>query len=324
MTSPPLPTTLGERCEAPLRLGEPDAHGALAVYPVFGPAPRLDYVAFAQAQPAGVTIREREGAASVNDLVVVNPTDRNVLLYEGEEVLGAMQNRTFDVSVLVAAGAKLEVPVSCVEAGRWDGSRHEEGFAAAPQAAYPSLRRMKNAAAAVAGRADQSAVWQEVAAKSARHDVVSETGAMHDVFEQRRETIGALCSAIELHEGQCGALVSIAGRLEVLDLVSRPEVFAALHGPLVQGYALDALEVSGGQPAPSVEDAQAWLDQTVLGAATRERDGVGLGREVRFESAGATGAGLVEGDELVQLSAFAAAPADEPRARIRRPGRRRR
>jgi hypothetical protein len=100
-------------------------------------------------------------------------------------------------------------------------------------------------------------------------------------------------------------------------------VFAALHGPLVQGYALDALEVCGGQAAPSVEDAQAWLDQAVLGAVTRERDGVGLGREVRSESAGATGAGLVEGDELVQLSAFARETGTANRARIRRPTRRR-
>ena len=55
----------------------------------------------------------------MNDLIVVNPTDNSVLLYEGEEVLGAQQNRTFDISVLVPAGSKLTVPVSCVERGRW-------------------------------------------------------------------------------------------------------------------------------------------------------------------------------------------------------------
>ena len=62
-------------------------------------------------------------------------------------MLGAQQNRTFDVSVLVAARAQLQVPVSCVEAGRWDGGRHDESFSPAPQAAYPALRRMKNRAA---------------------------------------------------------------------------------------------------------------------------------------------------------------------------------
>jgi hypothetical protein len=60
----------------------------------------------------------------------------------GEEVLGAQQNRTFDVSVLVAATSALRVPVSCVEAGRWDGGRHDEALALAPQTANPRLRRM--------------------------------------------------------------------------------------------------------------------------------------------------------------------------------------
>ena len=46
----------------PLRVGEPDVAGALAVFPVFGPQPRQEYVAFAQAREHGVRIVERDGA----------------------------------------------------------------------------------------------------------------------------------------------------------------------------------------------------------------------------------------------------------------------
>ena len=112
-------------------------------------------------------VKELEDGASVNDLVVANPTDATVLLYEGEEVLGAQQNRTFDVSVLVGRRPEPQVPVSCVEAGRWDGARHGEAFRPAPQAAYPSLRAMKNRAAHARAsrrrwraRADQGEVWE--------------------------------------------------------------------------------------------------------------------------------------------------------------------
>src|SRR4051812_36435747 len=150
----------------PLRLGQPAAAGALAVFPIFGAAPRLRYRALSQALPRGLVVRELESGASVNDLAVRNPTDETVLLYEGEEVLGAQQNRIFDVSVLVAAQSRLTVPVSCVEAGRWDGSRHGEAFAAAPQAAHPDLRRAKaravRARLAVGqdARAVQGEVWE--------------------------------------------------------------------------------------------------------------------------------------------------------------------
>ena len=326
--------SLHEHLTAPLRLGDPDVHGPLAVFPLFGPeAPRLDYVSFAQARAAGMTIKELAQGASVNDLVVLNPTDRAVLLYEGEEVLGAQQNRTFDVSVLVGARSELTVPVSCVEAGRWDGSRHGEAFAPAPQSAYPALRRMKNRAAhasVAAGRAPravQGAVWQEVAQKAARMDVASPTRAMHDIYAGRRERLADFEAAIGLRDGQTGALVLIGGRPAVLDHVSRPEVFASLHGPLLRGYALDALDATPAASAPDPETAEEFLER-VTAARISEHDGIGLGRDVRFADAAVAGAGLVAGDELVQLTAF---PSDGPAgpgaaaaaSRIRRPSRRR-
>jgi hypothetical protein len=293
-------------------------------------------VSFSQGRAGGAAIKELEDGAAVNDLLVLNPTDQAILLYEGEEVLGAQQNRTFDVSVLAGARSQLQVPVSCVEAGRWDGARHGESFSPAPQAAYPALRSMKNRAARaniVAGagpRAIQGEVWSEVASKSERLRAFSATGAMHDIYDDRRTALGAFLRAISLHDGQTGALVLIGGRPAVLDHVSRPDVFAGLHGPLVQGYALDALEHSTTIDAaarPRTPTAEAFL-RHVLRARITEHDGIGLGRDVRFAQTRVAGAGLVVGNELVQLTAFPQDPegdanGDAPAARIRRPSRRR-
>src|SRR4051812_18959559 len=135
---------LGHYLAEPLRVGEPDVSGPLAVFPVFGPEPRLAYVTFATALKQGLKIKELDRSASVNDIQVENPLDVPVLLYEGEEVLGAQQNRTFDVTILVPSRTSLRIPVSCVEHGRWDHGRHADAFSAAPQTAYPELRRQKN------------------------------------------------------------------------------------------------------------------------------------------------------------------------------------
>src|SRR5262245_58366548 len=101
-------------------LGEPQVAGPLAVFPVFGPDPRLAYRAFADAAELGAFAKELDAGASVRELQLVNPTDLPLLVYEGEEVLGAQQNRTFDASALVAAGTRITLTVSCVEQGRWD------------------------------------------------------------------------------------------------------------------------------------------------------------------------------------------------------------
>ena len=47
---------------------------------------------------------------------------------------------------------------------------------------------------------------------------------------------------------QVGMLAAIGGRFVVLDYVSDVEAFAALHDPLVAGYALDALDARPPTP----------------------------------------------------------------------------
>jgi len=176
--------------------------------------------------------------------------------------------------------------VSCVEHGRWDGARSGEAFAPAPQTAYPELRHLKNRQARVAveqnlePRASQGDVWDEVAHKSERMATHSQTGAMHDIYDGRREQLAAFRDAVRLRDGQAGALVCIGGEAAVIDYVSRPDAFAALQGPLLQGYALDALEADAkdaGDPAV----AQTFLD-AALDARVSQRDGArSVGRGAR-------------------------------------------
>ena len=306
--------------ESTLTAGPPDVAGALSVFPLFGSPPRLEYLSYAEAAAAGATVHELPGGASVNDLLVTNPLGVPFLLYEGEELKGAQQDRTVDAAVLVPAGATLKVAVSCVESGRWDGSRAAEPFAPSPEAAFPSLRAAKSRAmrtklsGGLEARADQHEVWQTVAERSEALSAPSATGAMGDAFKHRGDEVASLRDAVARRDGQLGALVAIAGRFVVLDMVSRPDVFAALHGPLVSGYALDAIGHPPGR-VPPLAAAQAVLAEIAAEPASRAGS-VGMGETVHSRS----GTGLICDGELIQLSAFI----DEPRRarRIRRPSQR--
>jgi hypothetical protein len=147
---------------------------------------------------------------------------------------------------------------------------------------------------------------------------------MHDVFDRRRDKLEALVGAVEMHRSQVGMLAAIGGRFVVLDHVSEVEAFASLHGPLVQGYALDALEAPDAAP-PSIDDGREFIE-LLLAAPYTTGPAVGLGEGLRFAFGGLAGAGLVCDGELVTLTAFA----DDPRpnrpamvGRVRRPSRRR-
>jgi hypothetical protein len=312
-------------------LGEPQLVGSLAVFPIFGPPPRLAYRAFSQAAELGALVKELDEGASVRELLVHNPTDLPLLLYEGEEVLGAQQNRTFDASTLVPAGATLRVPVSCVERGRWDGSRSRERFTPSPQAADPGLRRAKrrsanlHAAAGCAASPDQGAVWHAVDERLAEHRIASPSAAMSDAYDGRRADIRSLTRVVRHREGQTGALAQVGGRPVALDLVSRPDVFAALLPRLAQGYALEAL----GAPTdagPDADAAQAFAT-AALHAPRAVQPTPGMGAAFGVVAPELVGSGLEHEGELVQLSAF---PAEDGRGRpgpvagrIARPARRR-
>lgn len=337
MTESETIQTIHDFFPEPLSVGEPDVAGALAVFPLFGPEAHAEYVSFPRGHECGVTLTEREGGASVNELAVDNATHTPVLLYEGEQVLGARQNRIFAASILVAAGSKVGVPVSCVEAGRWESSPALGVLLPAPDSAYPELRHLTSSERAgllaeqrdsfADVRGDQGDVWAAIASKSDRHATASPTSAMRDIYENRRGELEEMQRAIRLHPGQSGAIAAIGGRLAVLDYVSRPDVFAELHGPLVQGYALDALEAEKSDP-PTVEAARGFALLVADCAVVQRTPSVGLGGEIRIASNGVTGSALAVDGELIQLTAF---PGTEPEAdeaparrfRISRPSRRR-
>ena len=56
---------------------------------------------------------------SVPALRVVNRGLHPILIVDGEELVGAKQNRVVNLAILVAAQSAFTIPVSCVEAGRW-------------------------------------------------------------------------------------------------------------------------------------------------------------------------------------------------------------
>jgi hypothetical protein len=305
------------------QLGEPVEHRGVVVTPLF---PRRDpiaaYVTLDEALTRGLRITETSDAGTVPELFVENPTGDAVLLYDGEELVGAKQNRILNVSVLVGAGAKLEIPVSCVEQGRW--SRRSDRFGAAPHISHAHLRRRKAeslAAQPLARGLAQGRVWDEVREKQTRMGVRSETAANRDTFEAHASRLRALENAFRLTPGQCGAVLGLGDDL-CLDAVSRPDVFARLWPKLRAGYLLDALERLDGRPT-SVEWISAFVEELGEARATRGPS-AGLGEDVRLRGEGVVGSGLVLDGETIQLSAFTSDDAGaEAFGRIARPSRRR-
>jgi hypothetical protein len=294
-------------------LGEPQVAGPLTIFPVFGPEPRLPYRGLAAASARGAYVAELDDGGIVNDVRVVNASDRALLLYEGELITGGQQDRTVDQPVLVPAGVELTVPVSCVEHGRWHHDGHGIAKFRPGDAADPGLRAVKRATAnrrAAAGgpaRPDQGQVWDEVAQRLDTLGIQSSSAALSDVFVDRGSAIDALRRPIEPVEGQTGAVVMLLDRPIALDLVSRPEVFAELLPRLATGYALQALTLSSPAFGPETDPgvAEGFLE-SVLTARRGWLPTPGMGEAFSPRRQGLVGCGLRSESELIALSVFPA------------------
>jgi len=295
---------------AELELGELMKFGTLAIYPLFSTgngSPR--YLTLKEALNKNLlVVTEVDQAGSVPELKVVNKGEKPVLLLDGEELMGAKQNRILNTTILVRKRSETIIPVSCTERGRWSWT--SAVFADSDAVASPGIRAVKATSVAESlnsshrFRSDQSMVWEEVdeLAKEAR--VYSPTGAMRDVFEARRDKLEDCLKTFEYIPGQCGLLA--LGNEEVVgcDVIPYKSAYKQLHEKLVKSYALDVLlRKNRRDNGPSLEAAETFLKKA---SSCREKryKSVGLGWDCRFEGEQIVGSALLYRKKVIHPTFF--------------------
>lgn len=291
-----------------VQIGSPQTYANLSIYPLRLPnGHQRGYRTLDEALQAGeVEIKEVNEFGSVPTLSVVNSGKLPILLIVGEELVGAKQNRVLNTSLLVPAETELQIPVSCVERGRW--AYRERSFSSDRTTSHLSLRRVQtenvtsSLRAYAAYDADQGAVWREVDRKLASHGASSTTSARHDVYLQEETSLKEYLEAFTVPEAE-GVLVTINNAIAGADLFDHHETLRLLWDKLLRGYALDALERQHMPAAENMDDTAQFITSS-LRTAEEVYDSVGLGQDVRLSSDAVTGSSLVWGERPVHTSLF--------------------
>jgi hypothetical protein len=127
---------------------------------------------------------------------------------DGEELIGAKQNRIVNLTVLVAAGQTLHIPVSCVEAGRSGpplarvrrgrprplrvGGASREDHAGRARKLQEVSYCMRTSGSRMA---DQGGVWDEIDVKARRMKAESATYAAAETYDRSGEAAAAPAAA---------------------------------------------------------------------------------------------------------------------------------
>jgi hypothetical protein len=295
-----------------IRVGPPVRHQALSVFPLFtDPYGPVEYLLSDEALADGsVTVTEVSEAGSVPDLLVENKGERRVLFLEGEELVGAKQNRILNTSVLVAARSKAKIPVSCVEQGRW--RYRSRGFGSGGRHSPSKLRyALKGSVARAlktegAHRSDQAGIWEEVARQQCALGAFSASMAMSDTFQAHEQHMADFREKLKYVEGAAGVAVAIHERVVALDLFDKPSTCRKVWDRLLSGFVLDALEAEETPRQAEVADVDRLL-QGFGRASWQQAEAVGEGAEHRTEFGQAAHASVLSLDgSLVHGSVVAA------------------
>jgi len=168
-----------------LAWGEPRNFGSLTLTPIHQQLTlENDYLSLDQALEFGVAeIQEVSESGSVRQVSINNFSDNYLILFDGDALKGAKQNRILDQTVVIPPKTSSTIPVNCVEQGRW--AHQSRQFASADFKAPPSMKRAKtNLKKMGMENRVQSEVWNCVSELSESLHERSSSGDLWEVMSK--------------------------------------------------------------------------------------------------------------------------------------------
>ncbi|MFC1974867.1 ARPP-1 family domain-containing protein [Chloroflexota bacterium] len=255
-----------------------------------------------------VTITEVDQAGSVPDLKITNESGQPVLLLDGEEIIGAKQNRVLSTSILLKDHSETTIPVSCTERGRWHYT--SERFSHSDVIMSHKARYMQQASVydslhkGRGHRSDQGRVWFDIEEMHEKTATTSPTRAMKDVYAAKDKDLQGYLQTFASVPHQQGCLVFINGKIVGLDVVSDHAAYETVHAQFVKSYAMEALlEKDDEAEAGPVDKAETFLQEAQRTQESRF-EAVGQGHDYRFEGENVMGSALVHDGHVIHLAFF--------------------
>jgi len=220
-----------------------------------------------------VEVKELDDGASVPEIKVYNKSEQFLIIFDGEHLIGAKQNRIVNKTIIINPFSELVVPVSCTEEGRWHHT--SEGFSKSKYNAPMHMRK-----ASKQGKDSQSKVWDHVGAIMQSADSDSPTLSLHQVFEEVSPSFDDYREKITKLPSQVGVIVYVNGVFTGLDILGDPKLFSDLYENLMNSYLMEGLDKSDeNKPDNSSQNlTKEILDELIQSRLTK---GESIGAEGR-------------------------------------------
>lgn len=292
-----------------LKLGEVQKFDRLSIIPLMlNQNPRMDYKTLGEIDDLGqVEIAEIDSAGSVPELDFNNNSNQYILLVDGEELVGAKQNRALNTTMMAEPNITTRIPVSCTESGRWSYSSktfRDSGVFMPYTNRYSKKLSVDDSLRQNASfRSDQRRVWDDINSLEDDAQQQSPTNAMRDVFQSRSNDLEDFTREFRYVPGQKGIAALVDGKVAGLEFFSKDTVMESMLPKLINSYAMDIIlgrvENTGG----TISGVTDFL-KTISTMEPEIYPSAGTGLDYRFDSEEVTGSALICNEEVIHAAFY--------------------
>ncbi|MEO0275732.1 MAG: DUF6569 family protein [candidate division WOR-3 bacterium] len=290
-----------------IEVGEPFFIKNLLLYPLyFENGSKFNPFSLDEALNNKIVRIEEVNGGKINEVIFKNLSNERVFAIDGEEIIGALQNRVINTAFLAEEKTEFLLPVTCVEEGRWSGNKKE--FSSG-EMSFVTIRSVlcktvnKSLYEKKKFEANQSIVWEKVRETLKSLKVNSKTLSMHDTYNQCKDEIEKYIE--DLNFNSANGLIAFAGKdFLCMDFFNSKNLFNKYKLKILKGYAIDALsrrnETTNIRKKEEIEE----IIHEIKNSKKDKFKSISLGNEIRFETKNFVGRALEYNDEILHLAVF--------------------
>lgn len=256
-----------------------------------------------------IEVKEISQSGSVNNLVVHNNSDKYIFFSDGDILSGAKQNRVLNTSVFLAPNSTKQIPVSCVEQGRWNSI--SPMFESTDYNAPSFLRAKKaeqvneNLQKEVGHYANQNKIWKAVEVAREENIVPSITMNLSDVYKEKAKEFDSFTKPLQASDKANGLAIFVKKELLSVEVFNRTDIYKEYFDKILRGVAAEANHLKVDEE--KLKEAEATYKTNVFFDELENRKhkqfpGAGIGTEKRYTGDDFSGFALEYESHLIHLA----------------------
>jgi len=287
-----------------VRIQGPYSDRGLTVYTLTTHAPEsaYNYLTLDEGIASGQILIQEIKDGSVPTLQLRNVSRRWAFLMNGELVKGGKQNRTVRSDMLVPPNgtAWVNLPVFCVEQGRWRGvsGKFSAGKAFAPNSVRAGLNQGY----------DQAETWRKVGEANKAAGVRTATGDVTVIYSdaKTRKKIDEITSRLIRcipRKQYVGLVIAHGRRIVSADLFANAQLYANLYEKVIRSHAAEVF-YRRHTGSPTHAEVRAFLNRIHGASLTRRPAPGGHGTLIRISGNRLGGEALEYGGRCIHVALF--------------------